>query len=140
MMTIVPFRPAVNSNKNLYIYYISIHFYNCQNRTAVEPLVPHRSNCSHNLESIYTIYLYVFITVRTAPQSNRLSRTAQSAVTIQSLKYLEFGWSVPLLKKKGGPFHIGERISMIYIFKNLRHCIVVSLTKLFISCYYLRLE
>ena len=24
-----PLRPAVNSNKNLYIYHISIRFYNC---------------------------------------------------------------------------------------------------------------
>ena len=34
--------------------------------------------------SIYTIYLYVFITVKTAPQLNCLSRTAQTAVTIRN--------------------------------------------------------
>ena len=32
--------------------------------------------------STYTIYLYIFITVKTAPQLNRLFRTAQTAVTI----------------------------------------------------------
>ena len=34
----------------------------------------------------YIIYLYIFITVKTAPQLNRLSRTAQTAVTIRNLK------------------------------------------------------
>ena len=34
--------------------------------------------------STYIIYLYVFITVKTALQLNRLSRTAQTAVTIRS--------------------------------------------------------
>ena len=55
MVTIVPSRPAVNSNKNLYIYYIFIHFYNCWNRTAVEPLVTHRSNRSHLVEFVTTV-------------------------------------------------------------------------------------
>ena len=32
----------------------------------------------------YTIYLYVFITVKTEPQLNHLSRTAQTVITIQS--------------------------------------------------------
>ena len=35
--------------------------------------------------STYTIYLYTFITVKTALQLNRLSRTGQTAVTIRSL-------------------------------------------------------
>ena len=43
MVTSVPHYTAVNNNKNLYIYHISICFYNCQNRTAVKPPVPHRS-------------------------------------------------------------------------------------------------
>lgn len=43
MVTSVLHRTAVNSNKNLYIYNISICFYNCHNRTAVKPLVPYRS-------------------------------------------------------------------------------------------------
>ena len=47
MVTIIPSRPTVNSNKNLYIYQIS--------------------TC--------------FITVKTAPQLNRLFRTTQTAVT-----------------------------------------------------------
>ena len=49
MVKSVPHRTAVNSNKNLYIYHISIRFYNCQNRTAVKLLVPHRSiRCYHS--------------------------------------------------------------------------------------------
>ena len=76
---------AVNSNKNFCIYYISICFYNCQNRTAVKPLVPHRSICCYHSEPIYTLYLYIFITVRTAPKLNYLFRTAQPAVTIRNL-------------------------------------------------------
>ena len=36
---------------------------------------------------IYTIYLYVFITVKIVSKLNRLSRTAQTAVTIQKLLY-----------------------------------------------------
>ena len=58
MVTIVPPRPVVSNNKNLYIYYISIHFYNCQNRTAVEPLIPHRSNRSHHSKPISGIVLH----------------------------------------------------------------------------------
>ncbi|WZZ90399.1 hypothetical protein YC2023_118978 [Brassica napus] len=42
-VTIRPHRIAVNSNKNLYIYHISICFYYCQNCTAVVSLIPHRS-------------------------------------------------------------------------------------------------
>ena len=37
--------------------------------------------------STYTIYLYVFITVKIASQSNRLSYTAQTVVTIQNLYF-----------------------------------------------------
>ena len=44
-------------------------------------------NSNKNLY-IYTIYLYVFITVQTAPQLNRLSRTVQTPVTIRSRTYI----------------------------------------------------
>ena len=38
--------------------------------------------------STYSIYLYVIITVKTAPQLNRLFRTAQTVITIRSLKMI----------------------------------------------------
>ena len=60
MVTSVPHRTAVNSNKNLYIYYISIRFYNCQNHTAVKPLIPHCSIRCYHSEPIY-LFLVIIV-------------------------------------------------------------------------------
>ena len=48
--------------------------------------------------STYTIYIYVFITVKTAPHVNRLSRTAQTAVTIRSHKRFNCSAVLTLIK------------------------------------------
>ena len=51
--------------------------------------VMHRTAVNNNKKLyIYIIYLYVFITVKIVPQLNRLFRTAQSAVTIQSQRMI----------------------------------------------------
>lgn len=54
--------------------------------------------------SRYTIYLYVFITVRTAPQLNRFSYTAQSVDTIQNFRRLFLGGGYFFSSLGGGLF------------------------------------
>ena len=77
-------------------------------RLRMVTIIPARTAVNVRKIFIYTLYLYIFITVKTAPHLNRLSRTAQPAVTIRSLR-------VVVMRCRTG--HIWKKVtSKIFLF------------------------
>ena len=84
------YKKSSTSHHNVYVYFLYKKSSTSHPNYGFECLQPLRPAPQLTVTKIstYTIYLYVFITVKTAPQLNRLSCTDQTAVTIRSLSVI----------------------------------------------------